>query len=560
MAAFSKPRPRRVGLTAKAPSLLQTVNGRPHAGKEDHGEAQQQAHQDADDVNAEPADSDHEMKVPKASRPRQPLQSSSSREPTLKQPPGPNRKRKAASPPTRPESELRVPGKKTRAAPRVPRFGQFEQSRAAKELGRDKENVDTQDTPDAADPFGFKLSSQTSQKGRKKTFSKPKARNIHVAPPDSRTQKGKPAKSKHGRTSEDDDSDSTDVSLMSPVLTDEQRPQLKHGASTSRPQSESEPEPTPADPELRSVPSRQTRKPRPISGNASDSAPLTDAELDTLLKPTLREQLGLPDTLDASLPPSSAPQEDLDHVSSYVRRLPASTEEEEDTSCPLCHTPLDPATYRAFWHTRPKTVKNQALLCHTHRLATARAAYASAGYPPIDWTLLPSRIKAHRTSLYRILTAATPSAFRARFAPLALSGKAATIPLTSTRADLPPSLRSSLTATTLDDAAVAPGYYGPRGRRLIAETVMALLHTEINREGDKVVLTSGPAAFVQAVLVPEVAVRLIMEDLGCDEEKAEGVRGGTVEMGGLLNEEVEDEVFVGEGDEEEGEGGSEYQL
>ena len=66
MAAFSKPRPRRVGLTAKAPSLLQTVNGKPHAGKEDHGEVQQQAHRDANDVNAEPADSDHEMKVPKA--------------------------------------------------------------------------------------------------------------------------------------------------------------------------------------------------------------------------------------------------------------------------------------------------------------------------------------------------------------------------------------------------------------------------------------------------------------------------------------------------------------
>ena len=565
---------RRVGLTAKAPSLLRTVDGKPHAGKEDHGEVQQRAHHDhdADDVNvnAEPADSDHEMKVPKASKPRQPLQSSSSREAPLKQPPGPNRKRKAASPPTRPESELRVPGQKTRA-PIVPKPGLFEQSRAAKELGRDKANVDALRAPPAssapADGFNWGLSSQTSQKGRKKTFSKPKNRNLHVAPPDSRTQKGKRgamAKSKHGQTSRDDDSDSTDVSLMSPVLADEQRPQLKHGVSTWRPQSASEPEtePTPADPELRSVPSRQTRKPRHINGNgngnASAAAPLTDAELDTLLKPTLREQLGLPDTLDSSLPASSAPQEELDHVDSYVRLLPASPEEDEAASCPLCHSPLDPDTHRAFWNGRDKTVKNQALFCHTHRAAAARAAYAAEGYPPIDWALLPSRIKSHRMALYRILADEAPSRFRARYAPLALTGKAAAVP--SKRTDLSPSLRAELESQALDDAAVYPGYYGARGRRLITECVMSLLHGEIKRSSDAVVQTSGPATFVQAVMVPEVAVRLIMEDLQCDWETAEEVRERTFEMGVLLQEEVEDEVLVGEEDDEEEEEGNEYHL
>ena len=535
---------------------------------------QQRAHHDhdADDVNvnAEPADSDHEMKVPKASKPRQPLQSSSSREAPLKQPPGPNRKRKAASPPTRPESELRVPGQKTRA-PIVPKPGLFEQSRAAKELGRDKANVDALRAPPAssapADGFNWGLSSQTSQKGRKKTFSKPKNRNLHVAPPDSRTQKGKRgamAKSKHGQTSRDDDSDSTDVSLMSPVLADEQRPQLKHGVSTWRPQSASEPEtePTPADPELRSVPSRQTRKPRHINGNgngnASAAAPLTDAELDTLLKPTLREQLGLPDTLDSSLPASSAPQEELDHVDSYVRLLPASPEEDEAASCPLCHSPLDPDTHRAFWNGRDKTVKNQALFCHTHRAAAARAAYAAEGYPPIDWALLPARIKAHRMALFRILTDETPSRFRALYAPLALTGKAAAVPSHRTLHLLPPSLRAQLD----DDPAVHPGYYGARGRRLIAESVMSLLHAEIKRSADPVVLTSGPASFVQAVMVPEVAVRLIMEDLTCDAEHAEEVRERTYEMGVLLHEEVEDEVVVAddEEDEEDEEGGNEYLL
>ncbi|OSS49768.1 hypothetical protein B5807_06023 [Epicoccum nigrum] len=547
--------PRRVGLTIQAPSLLRTVNGKPHAGREDHEEVQQQAQQDAEDVNAEPADSDHDMNVPKASRPRPPLQLKSSEEATiLKLPPGPNRKRKAASPPIRPERGLRVPGQKTIVAPRVPKKGQYEQSRAAKQLGRDKENADAERTPPAssasAGPFDFGLSSQTSQKGRKITFGKAKTKNIHVAAPDPRAQKGKRgtiSKSKNGQTSRDDESDSSNVSLMSPVLTDEQRPQLKHGVNTSRPQSDYEPEPAPADPELRSVPSRRPRKPRHINGSASDSAPLTDAELDTLLKPTLREQLGLPDNQDSSLPPSSAPQEELDNVDSYVRLLPA--EMEEGTSCPLCHEPLDQDTYWAFWKGRDKTVKNQAAFCHAHRTATARRDYAAEGYPPIDWPRLPERIKTHRMALYKILTGETPSPFRTRYAPLALTGKAAAVP--SRRTDLPASKRAELESQALDDAAVYPGYYGARGRRLITERVMALLHAEIKRSTDAVVQTSGPATFVQAVMVPEVAVRLIMEDLECDREQAEEVRERTLEMGVLLHEEVEDEVLVGKDEEEE---------
>ena len=165
-------------------------------------------------------------------------------------------------------------------------------------------------------------------------------------------------------------------------------------------------------------------------------------------------------------------------------------------------------------------------------------------------------------ALFKILNDETPSRFRALYAPLALTGKAAAVP--SKRTDLPPSLRAQLDSHALDDAAVYPGYYGARGRRLITENVMSLLHTEIKRSSDAVVQTSGPASFVQAVMVPEVAVRLIMEDLRCDGEQAEEVRERTYEMGVLLHEEVEDEVFVGEEDEEEEEEeeeeGNEYHL
>lgn len=308
------------------------------------------------------------------------------------------------------------------------------------------------------------------------------------------------------------------------------------------------------------MPSRKKR-PKKITDDASGSTPYQDAELDDLLKPTLTDHL-------SSLPSSSAPQEDLDTVSTYIRQLPPSFS--EDTSCPLCHAPVSQDTYWSFWRNLAHTVKNQTRFCHSHRAATAHADYLAEGFPPIDWTLLPSRIKKHRMALYTILagdssssSSSPPNPYRERYTPLALTGKAAALPLTISTSTSTSSSRTSPSrahpALALDDTSIYPGYYGPRGRRLIAESVMQLLSTEIKRSTDPVVQTSGPASFVQAVLVPEVAVRLIMEDVGVGRDEAEEVRERTFEMGCLLHEEVEDEVEVGEGEDEYEEEGNEYE-
>jgi hypothetical protein len=68
---------------------------------------------------------------------------------------------------------------------------------------------------------------------------------------------------------------------------------------------------------------------------------------------------------------------------------------------------------------------------------------------------------------------------------------------------------------------------------------------------------SGPATFVQAVLVPETAILLIMEDCRVDREEAEEIREKTYDIGMLLNEEIEDTVEVHEQSDDENEyGGS----
>lgn len=535
-----------------------TVNGKQHATKEDHEQGLQ------DDFNVEPASSgDEELRVP-ANRPKKTQHAEDNTEDMLKKPP--NRKRKAEPPlPSRdPEPGLKVPGttKKTRtAAPRVPLAGQFQQSRAAKEgLKTEKDNSTVADTPPTSsegNKWGFsKLhfeSDQGSQTSRRrdndsKAGGSQATSNIH-APAKKRSKRPIKygAKSrKQESPPEDEKEDLDNISMASEPRDEKQSTDLGALAQTTASLVE--------DPELRKVPKKKKRAGQ-TNGHAPESATMNEPELDEVPKLTLREQLGLTDSTYSSLPASSAPQEDMDNIESYVRELPA--EADEDTACPICHQPVDQEYYWSFWKGLDRTVKNQATFCHTHRKASAQAEYAAEGYPAIDWNRLSERIKKHRMALYSILAGEAASTHRARYEPLALTGKAAAVP--SKRSDLSPSKQRDLAALALDDNAVYPGYYGPRGRRAITECVMALLHTEIKRSVDPVVQTSGPATFVQAVLVPEVAVRLIREDMECDSDEAEDIRERTFEMGGLLNEEIEDEVVLGE-EEDDDEGHNEYHL
>lgn len=59
---------------------------------------------------------------------------------------------------------------------------------------------------------------------------------------------------------------------------------------------------------------------------------------------------------------------------------------------------------------------------------------------------------------------------------------------------------------------------------------------------DRLVSGRGHLIFVQAVLVPELAVRLVMEDMGVGEEAARRIMQESVEVGRLLCDEDEDVV------------------
>jgi RTC4-like domain len=87
-----------------------------------------------------------------------------------------------------------------------------------------------------------------------------------------------------------------------------------------------------------------------------------------------------------------------------------------------------------------------------------------------------------------------------------------------------------------------PGYYGPQGAELISQIVMEKFGEKI-RKSDNLLpalkFCGGVTGYVSTVLVPEVGVRLIMEDLGIEREEAKGVMKESVEYGAVANAAVE---------------------
>ena len=175
--------------------------------------------------------------------------------------------------------------------------------------------------------------------------------------------------------------------------------------------------------------------------------------------------------------------------------------------------------------------------CELHQRRAASDAWLQRGYPDIDWTQLDSRIAAHYPALRKILAGEAASHYADAFAE---------------------GLRGGRNRTTLtSDANLTPGYYGLRGLRAMTENLIVELAPLLRERAvvDRLVSARGHTVYLQSVLVPEVAARLVMEDMGVGEEEARRVLRESSKVGELLNDEIPDVVVAGESDEEDGDGG-----
>jgi len=193
----------------------------------------------------------------------------------------------------------------------------------------------------------------------------------------------------------------------------------------------------------------------------------------------------------------------------------------EEARCPMCNAPVDPDDLRVFGSIN--NIRKQEKFCRSHRKKTAEDEWAIKEYPKIDWDILDSRIAKHHSFIKKLIYG-EGSHYRDILNEKVNAGKD----------------RSLLTTTTN----LTPGYYGARGLRIMSENIMQKFTPLLKKQmvKDRLMSSRGFTPYVQAVLVPEVAVLLIMDDMSVGIEEARIILHDSAGVGELLHEELREVV------------------
>ncbi|KAL1893782.1 hypothetical protein Sste5346_006285 [Sporothrix stenoceras] len=223
--------------------------------------------------------------------------------------------------------------------------------------------------------------------------------------------------------------------------------------------------------------------------------------------------------------------------------------------CPLCRESLDEAILRELLPNhyllagvsfariaRTRSVIPLNLLkfdekmrfCQGHKQRTNRQAWAARGYPTIDWDALPARLVRYEKHIHGIIVGKTPSTFRT-------------------------SWEAAKTTAAMAALITVPGYYGPRGMRVLSDSIVERHASTISKRivEDALLASRGMYQFVETVLVPELAVQLIREDMlrggagTASEDEVRKVMVASAALGEELAEELQDVVEDEEDDEED---------
>ena len=210
--------------------------------------------------------------------------------------------------------------------------------------------------------------------------------------------------------------------------------------------------------------------------------------------------------------------------------------------CQICHEVLPDdflANLPRPW-AKTHNVRAQFDLCTDHKHFSAKAEAVSKKYPAtnINWRQLRKRIGPHVPYLLGIVEGKTDSAYREDLAK-EMRGRKGRV--------------AGLAILSTNWQSHTPGYYGPKGAQIMLSAIMRALADDIRvvATNDALIAGGGVSAYAQSVLVPELGVRLVMEDMGVDEAQARAIVRESVELGELLNDDDGKE----ESEEEEEDGG-----
>ncbi|KAK5135413.1 hypothetical protein LTR08_005355 [Meristemomyces frigidus] len=252
-----------------------------------------------------------------------------------------------------------------------------------------------------------------------------------------------------------------------------------------------------------------------------------------------------PSLSSLSSPPSSPGVEEIAALD-----LPDAGPYVPTVECTICGTHVELFLKQEFedQYNRGKQLNYrwQQRFCRYHKQHSARQTWKDRGYPDIDWDGFRARLQKrnHTSHLRRIISGETESVYRMQLEKTLKKG----------------GNKSLLQAASdmSDKKGASVGYYGPRGEKLMTEHVLANFADALRDHATKDRLVSvagvsgGVSGFVQAVLVPELAVSLVSEDLGSTNvQSAVAVLVESAELGELLHPEQEDKMRVAVDDEDE---------
>ncbi|KAK0760155.1 hypothetical protein N5P37_007235 [Trichoderma harzianum] len=183
--------------------------------------------------------------------------------------------------------------------------------------------------------------------------------------------------------------------------------------------------------------------------------------------------------------------------------------------CPWCGATVDMKLLKDFSNGKRLNVRLQTKFCEEHRKKSAMATWESKAYPEVEWSTLESRFKKHQTHLLDIING-EESFYRTRLAAKIEQGQG----------------RSMKKEENLN-----PGYYGPRGFNMMCDYLVKEYSDMLKKKAvhDKVIAGRGSAAFIQAVLVAELGVQLIMEDMLVSPEEARHILEESKPIGDLVH-------------------------
>jgi len=249
---------------------------------------------------------------------------------------------------------------------------------------------------------------------------------------------------------------------------------------------------------------------------------------------------------------SSQPPQSSDNVT-VSSGLSSPPDSPSSARCPLCKGVVNKAFLYEVTGGKRLRIREQAAFCKAHQMKNANIQWKERGYPDVDWRGLDQRIGNYHPVLDDILQGRRLSYYRTAFEDSLNKGMNRTLRQTMMQGG--------------SSEALSPGYYGSRGARVMfvdsqsvhvfacllwfrVDNIMSCFTRKLRRlaASDKLISSGGVSGYVQAVLVPELAVLLVMDDMETDEDGARYILKDSMEIGNLLNEEQDEFIKEAEHD------------